>query len=98
MNAMMMFEAPLGTRILKRGLWIWLDQAGEDDPLWWSKDRRKWVRASELPSLGGCSNVCDCRTLKAFQRHIKKHPEIRGLTATLVGRFHGHNISFEVPA
>ena len=54
--------------------------------MWWDGLARKWVPSEEIEGLDGRHSLCvGCRTWKAFKRHLRKHPEIRG-KAVLVGR------------
>ena len=78
------FDKPKGQRLHKRFIWI-----TNFDGLWWSYKHRQWYQ--DTPPSGDYSTCCRCRSLKAFKRHLRKHPEIRG-KAILVSRFIGYNV------
>jgi len=79
----MKFEQCKGNRLHKQFIWI-----TNFSNLWWSPAKNKWV---EKPEDSCYSNCKKCRSLKAFRRHLRKHPEIRG-KAILVSRFIGYDI------
>lgn len=82
---MIEFEAPAGTRVLRRHFF----GIQTTDDLWWCYKTRRWVENLE----GACgTNTAPCKSYKAFLRHINKHPELT--QATLVSRFVGHAIHY----
>jgi len=48
---------------------------------------KKWVESSSNQKW--TSNVANCRTLRAFSRMLRKHPNIKG-KARLVNKYKGH--------
>lgn len=60
------------------------------DGLWWVPAYRKWVTYDQVGD-NSCQTNIDCRSIRAFRRHLRKHPEIKG-KAILVSRFIGYNV------
>lgn len=88
------FEAPNGHRILRHGFWGITTHAteGASTDLWWSYEKKAWVDGVHPH----CSSHAPCKSFKAFLKHIRKHPELRGRRVIFVSRYVGHNISVEV--
>jgi hypothetical protein len=86
------FEAPKGQRIL-RGWFMGITVFRNDDQpsLWWCFQTKKWVTAN-TPTPAGASTHSDCKSYRAFLRHIRKHPELKGYEVILVSRFRYNNI------
>ncbi len=90
------FQAPLGQRILRRwfmGITVFRDD--DQPPLWWCHATRKWVTIATPMPLGGSTHA-DCFSYKAFLRHIRKHPELKGYEVILVSRFENNDIIVKV--
>lgn len=51
--------------------------------LWWSYTLRKWTSVEDA---GRCSSHAPCKTYRAFLRHLREHPELKGYEVTLVGQ------------
>ena len=85
----LVFEAPRGQRINNGFIGVTIFD-GRD--LWWDYARRKWVPLNE--TAGRAGSISPCRTLRAFQRHLRKHADaLCGREVVLVSRFAGHNIT-----
>lgn len=82
----MRFVKSKGSRLHKRFIWI-----TNFDSLWWVPKLNKWVKHDDIPAKVEYSDCCSCRSLRAFRRHLRKHPEIRG-KAILVNRFVGYEV------
>jgi hypothetical protein len=70
----MQFDKPKGKRLHRYFYGI-----TSNDGLWWIPSIKQWV--DYYPHAQDCataSTYYPCRTLKAFRRHLRKHPEIRG--------------------
>jgi hypothetical protein len=82
----MKFDKPKGQRIHKQFYGI-----RSTNSMWWVQSHNRWVQ--ELPDTGFdiASTIKRCKSLRAFKRHLRKHPEIRG-KAVLVSRWVGYNI------
>lgn len=80
------FERTKGNRIHKRFLWV-----TNFDGLWWLCKSKKWVSELPKPLTEDASTCCGCKTVKAFKRHLRKHPIIKG-KAVLVSRFEGFDV------
>lgn len=78
----MRFEQQKGMRFHSQFLWIIVRGAG----LWWSEERHKWINSADRENGESLSTACRCRSLRAFRRHLRKHPEING-KAVLVSKF-----------
>jgi hypothetical protein len=86
------FEAPLRQRILRNQFMGITVFRNDDQPsLWWCHATRKWVTITTPMPLGGSTHA-DCKSYKAFLRHLRKHPELKGYEVYLVSRFHDNNI------
>lgn len=81
----MRFEKPRGQRLHKRFIWI-----TNFSRMWWLEKSKRWS-ASINDIDEDCTNCVNCKTLRAFRRHLRKHPEIRG-KAILVSEFSGYDI------
>ncbi len=90
------FEAEHGCRIL-RNRWMGITTYRKDDQpsLWWCYRTKKWVTSNEKMPDGGTSHA-PCKSYKAFLRHLRKHPELKGYEVTFVSRYIGYNITAEV--
>jgi hypothetical protein len=85
------FEAPKGARVLRHWFMGITTFSIDGNPsLWWCRKTKKWV-TGEFLTDGGSSHV-DCRSYRAFLRHLRKHPELKGYEVVLVSRFRDHNI------
>ena len=80
----MIFQKPKGQRLYKRFIWI-----TNFNNLWYVESIRKWILTP--PIDGDYSNCVSCKTIRAFRRHLRKHPEIKG-KAVLVSRFKGYDV------
>lgn len=93
------FEAPKGTRFLRRGYRSISIEDGRRH-LWWSYEYRRWVVGTSEDSLGrmGGSNCAPCRSFAAFKRHIRKHGKtLAGCRVVLFSRWVGHSVAVFVP-
>ena len=66
---------------LKRYFWgIKSTHTDEDDYYWYNYDLKKWEHHTETQM--GKYNYSDlfkpCRTVRAFRRHLRKHPYMKG--------------------
>lgn len=83
----MRFEQTKGRRFHKQFSWI-TNHAG----LWWVPCVKKWLSSEEIPKdHTGYGSCYSCKTLRAFRRHLRKHPEIRG-KAILTHRYRNCDI------
>ena len=82
------FEAPVGTRIKKRYFGV-----TNYEDLWYCDELRVWVTLDELPEEYGASTHARCNSVKAFKRHLRKHPELRKLNEVLLTSiYEGHDV------
>lgn len=79
------YEKPKGQRIKRYGLGIHLRTSN----LWYNNNLKRW----EIPKFGKYeySNYVRCKTVRAFRRHLRKNPNIKG-DAILVNRYIGYNV------
>jgi len=61
------------------------------DGLWWLVDSKVWVKDLPSPLTEVATTSVDCKTLRAFRRHLRNHPEIQG-KAVLVSRYKGYDV------
>jgi len=82
-------DAPPGARVLKRffGVTVW------NANMWFCEDLNKWMTIDEVPAEFGASSHARCNSFKAFKRHLRKHPELRGQEVELTSVFEGCNIT-----
>jgi hypothetical protein len=59
--------------------------------MWWLHDSKRWVDKLPMPLTEIAGTTAPCRTLRAFRRHLKKHPNIKG-KAILISRFVGFDV------
>lgn len=86
------FDAPAGKRLAKRFIGV------NAYPLWWDEEYRRWVVSEEIAGRVG-SNTCHVRSLKAFKRHLRKHPELRAAeNVKFVSCFVGFDVYAKPPA
>lgn len=82
------FQAPVRQRILRR----YILGITTFDGLWWCYETKRWV---EEPK-GSASTHASCKSYKAFLRHIRKHPELKGHEVILVSRIRNNDIIVKV--
>lgn len=82
----MRFDKPKGQRLHKRFYGVFVKR------MWRVPAANMWME-----NIGGiedyhmASNMCRCKTLKAFKRHLRKHENIRG-KATLRSIYIGYDV------
>ena len=79
----MRYEAPRGQRIKSRFIGIRVKG------LWYYLDSEVWGEAGILQEV--YTNIKPCRSIRAFKRFVRKHPEFKG-KMTLLSRFVGHHV------
>ena len=84
------FQAPLGQRYLRR----WFFGITNFEGLWWCYETRRWIDYEKI--TGSASSCVPCKSYKAFLRHIRKHPELKGHEVILASRIPGNNIIVNV--
>lgn len=79
-------ETPSWDRIHHGFLWVSVDCCDPaEDSLWFEEASQTWKSLSEC--TGPCSSShLGPRTLKAFRRYLRKHPELKGRRVRLVHR------------
>ncbi len=90
------FEAPRGKR-LHRYFWCATLMGLHEVDLWWCDAENKFL-SNDHPSLklhSHGSHSKPVRTLKAFKRFLRNHPELQGRRVTLVNRYVGYNVEAE---
>lgn len=85
------FQAPMGQRILRR----YILGITTFDGLWWCHETKRWVD-DVRKAPGKASSHAPCKSYKAFLRHIRKHPELKGHEVILVSRFCDNDIIVKV--
>jgi hypothetical protein len=86
-NWVLEFEAPVGERLMKRYRSVTTFAS-----LWWCNDKRKFVSVHDPLPKGGSNHFWPIRSVKAFKRFLRNHPELQGVEVILVSRFEGHNV------
>lgn len=60
--------------------------------MWWIPSIQNWVTDYlDIEDYNMASNFCRCNTVRAFRRHLRKHPCIKG-RAVLRSRFVGYDV------
>ena len=85
------FQAPLGSRFLRR----YIMGITTFDGLWWCHETKRWVD-DVRKAPGVASTHAPCRSYKAFLRHLRKHPELKGHEVILVSRLVDNDIIVRV--
>jgi len=88
------FEAPVKMRIL-RNRFFGIQHYCEDGMVdkWFAEVQKKWLASRDIDPSEGYSNTANCRSFKAFKRHLRKNPELQECCpVVLVSRFMGHSI------
>ena len=74
---------PLGSRVMRYGFGVTV-MSGE--PLWWCRNRRIWTTLED--NVSGLSSHAECRTVKAFKRHLRRHAKVlAGREVVWAGRY-----------
>jgi len=74
----MKYDLPKGQRIKKGFLWI----TCFDKTMWYCDDCNKWYDGV-VTCPHPYSDSKRCGSVRAFRRHLRKHPELKGITMTL---------------
>ena len=85
----MRFEAPAGERVHRYFWAVALTEITEDN-LWWNRTIRKWEPYNTNKDHE-YSTHAPCKTLRAFKRMLRKHPEIKG-RCVLVNKYKGLDV------
>lgn len=85
----MRFEASKGERVHRYFWAVTLTEVTEDN-LWWNTTLRKW-EPYRTHKDHGYSTHAPCKTLRAFKRMLRKHPEITG-RCVLVNKYKGLDV------
>lgn len=88
------FDAPLGQRYLNRyvlGITVDYVEEGLIKSLWFCWGTRTWVKADIPTPQRACSHA-PCNSFRAFKRHLRKHPELKGCCVTLCSRMPENDI------
>ncbi len=84
------FDAPVHSRILRSKFSGVANRPGN---LWWYENSRQWCDPMKMRNGEGYTNIARCRSFAAFERHLRKHPELRRAgEVVLVSNFQGHDI------
>ena len=82
------FQQPVGKRILNSRF---IGVTNFHD-LWWCYETKSWKTLDECEG-GASTNFSDCRSFKAFKRHLNKHPELKTIPEVILcSRFVGYDI------
>lgn len=87
------FEAQKPNRV-HRYFWSATVMDGQEPALWWCGELNKFL-PSDHPALkihSHGSHSKPIRTLRAFKRFLKEHPELQGRRVILVNRFVGFDV------
>lgn len=84
----MRFEAQKRTRLHRYFLWYTIDDN------WYIPEIKKWMPFKDAQATGlDFSTCCYCKTLRAFQRHCRKHNlKKKNAEVILVNRYVGFNV------
>lgn len=87
------YSAPHGHRVDYR--WLWVIVPG----MWYNYDQQKWIKDGE-PFDCGRASTCHVKpkSIKAFMRYLKKHPELKGHRVIFVNRWYSPDYYYDVEA
>lgn len=78
-------ELPLGSRVMRYGFGV-KPNSDTLEPLWWCRNRRIWTTLED--NVSGLSSHAECRTVKAFKRHLRRHAKVlAGREVVWAGRY-----------
>ena len=60
--------------------------------LWWIEAEKRWSYVSGTGYSFDYSNSVKCNSVKAFKRHLKKHPILLKEGAVLVNKYEGYDV------
>lgn len=86
------FKAPRGQRVHR---YFWSATVWDDGPsMWWIDELNAFFPdgSSELKLYSHGNHSRPIRTLRAFKRFLRKHPELKGRTVRLVNRYVGYDV------
>ena len=72
------FLAPAGLRLHRYFYGVMVDFDSPMKGYWWSDHYKKWMLLDDIDKGSCSSHFGPCRTLRAFKRHLRNHPEIVG--------------------
>ena len=79
----MRFHLNKGARVKKGFIWI-VPHAD----LWWSYQHKKWLPLNDRGSEGASTSF-ECKSVRAFRSHMRRHPELKGIKMELCHRCYG---------
>ena len=65
----------------------------QEPTMWWSYEFEKFVPDGDEGTSGASSHSPRIRTLRAFKRFLRRHPELQGRQVLLVNRYIGFNVT-----
>jgi hypothetical protein len=80
----LLYDKSKGRRLRHQFAWI-QTRSQKGQMLWWDSSKKVWGEE-------GNTNCVSCYSVKAFKRHIKKHPELKGCKVILVSDFVGCDV------
>jgi len=82
----LIYDKPKGKRFNKYFTHI------ETENYWWSYKYKRWILNENKQFYdGNFSNYYNCKSVKAFKRHIKNHPELSG-EVILFNKYDGYDV------
>lgn len=93
MSWVLEFQAPEGKRI-QRYFWSCTVRDRREPSMWWVDDLGRWLPCDDPDLKKYChgSHSKPIRTLKAFCRFLRRHPELKGRDVALVNRYIGFDV------
>jgi len=69
----------------KHKQFLWIESADQD--LWYNEHHNVWGTSDQMQHMdGGYSSSVHCNSLRAFRRHLRRHPELKGKRMRLCHR------------
>ena len=58
---------------------------------WWLEKSKIWAKDLPVPLTEPARSIVPCKTLRAFRRHLRNHPEIKDV-AILTSKYAGYDV------
>jgi len=63
--------------------------------VWWVPQMKLWYAIDNIPKGMNFQSFCPCKSVKAFKRHVRKHPEVScAYNLRLNSKYIGYSVMF----
>lgn len=85
------YKKSKGTRLKKQFLDITVDEVS----IWWVPQMKQWYAIDNIPKGMHYQSWCPCKSVRAFKRHVRKHPEVScAYNLHLNSKYIGYDVMF----